>query len=901
MKKFLLCTLLFISGYIQAQQVPAGKIFSKIADISYDRIPTEIRMDNSGVYGISSFDIQGNNVWLHSFDRAESYLISGSQVKNVIRHKEASVDFAMHENTPVLSADSRLRKIYAAGKEDIYTDNGGELHGSRNDDDHISIQIISRSQLDINYDIPGFKKHFSLNFRSDLAYGDLIGIDAKGNSFLLIERYLTEVPLKVLREVYTLSKDGKILSVLEIPSIKYVYLVRDFQIDADGNLYHLLSLRDGFSVIRWSGLTTSHSEVIRYPKEYNYELHYNTLLPKADASVQADNENTSRPAEIQASSRLSALKIAEGFVTYRYTCRNVNLAPENVKAPDGDFVRTPEWLITGMNAKIPYKWGGFNTLAEFSAGLLNGRYAGDINTDGVSSYAVGLDCSGFVSRCWQLSYHSSTSDMPRISTQYTTWDSIRSGDAVHKVGHVRLFIEKTPNGSLRIAEAAGRDHAVSYWTYTPSDLTAYTPRCYKGMAAEYSLRQPILQSVLQQSDGTVRITWTCDTAGVKGYRLYMSPDGSKWTAVQTENTLKDMYAVLTPQNTTEYYRVSSVLNTSIESNWSGVLGTGKYTGAKKILIVDGFDRETGGWRMKGNTFIMRYGKALNLLKENFESIKSRSIALHSVSLSNYDAIYWMTGDESTADETLSSADQAMLKEYLDNGGRLFVSGSEIAWDVYHRGNADDRYFFNNYLKAIFLSDNASSRSVTGSDSAAFAGSSFYFSQTYATDYPDVITPNAGSILCMSYSNNLGAGVQYAGSYANPDKKAHLIYLAFPLESTANDTAFNSVIAKSDDFFFGQPTGIISSNALPAEYSLSQNYPNPFNPQTSIRFSLASSGHVTIRIFDMLGRQAATLLDEERAAGSYTITADMSGFSSGIYFYTISSGKFVQSRKMTLLK
>ena len=141
-------------------------------------------------------------------------------------------------------------------------------------------------------------------------------------------------------------------------------------------------------------------------------------------------------------------------------------------------------------------WGGFSSLAQFDNGLAMGRYAGDINTDGVSAYSVGVDCSGFVSRCWQMSYHSSTSDMPNITTQYASWNDLKPGDAIHRVGHVRLFVEKMQNGSLRVVESAGRDWDVSYWTYTLSDLTTYTPRYYNNMVNDYSAQQPELLSTI---------------------------------------------------------------------------------------------------------------------------------------------------------------------------------------------------------------------------------------------------------------------------------------------------------------------------------------------------------------------------------------------------------------------
>lgn len=89
--------------------------------------------------------------------------------------------------------------------------------------------------------------------------------------------------------------------------------------------------------------------------------------------------------------------------------------------------------------------------------------------------------------------------------------------------------------------------------------------------------------------------------------------------------------------------------------------------------------------------------------------------------------------------------------------------------------------------------------------------------------------------------------------------------------------------------------------VPAHYNLSQNYPNPFNPSTSINFDLPVDGKVSIKLFDMAGREVATLINELKTAGYYTLRFDASNFSSGVYFYRLTSGDFVSTKKMMLIK
>lgn len=88
---------------------------------------------------------------------------------------------------------------------------------------------------------------------------------------------------------------------------------------------------------------------------------------------------------------------------------------------------------------------------------------------------------------------------------------------------------------------------------------------------------------------------------------------------------------------------------------------------------------------------------------------------------------------------------------------------------------------------------------------------------------------------------------------------------------------------------------------PASYLLAQNYPNPFNPITTIRFAVAGSGFVTLKVFDMLGQEVATLVNELKMPGSYIVQWDASTMPSGIYFYRLTAGAFVQTRKLIVTR
>jgi hypothetical protein len=90
-------------------------------------------------------------------------------------------------------------------------------------------------------------------------------------------------------------------------------------------------------------------------------------------------------------------------------------------------------------------------------------------------------------------------------------------------------------------------------------------------------------------------------------------------------------------------------------------------------------------------------------------------------------------------------------------------------------------------------------------------------------------------------------------------------------------------------------------AAPSSYELSQNYPNPFNPTTAIHYVLERSGPVRLRVFDVLGREVATLVEGYQSAGTHVVTFDGTSCASGVYLYSLQAGGEVLVRKMVYLK
>ena len=896
MKSFLLVIALSILSI--SAQIKTEIVFQK----NYNELPFPLRIENSGIYAISGFDILNDKIAFKTYDNNYTYVFSeGSDKVEVIN--------SLINNDAVIFSDNNLNikdkyidesensyksiRIFASQQNKIAFERDGKIYSQN---EIISSVKVNPDKLILSSNY--LSKVKEINYSGSLAYASIIGIDKHSNHFLLIEEFVSHSPLMISRSIIVVDASGELRSKLSVPLVKYLSLLKEFQIDEKGNLFHLYTEADKILVLKISGLTSADDHELNYPAEFQKEIHFNNY-------VKIDEYEGDKPEEVKAlSSRLAAIKLGEKYVLHKYVLTADNLAPSNITAPDGDIVRTPAWLVEGVNSKVPYKWGGFQTLEQFSGQLPYKRYAGDIHTSGVSSYAVGVDCSGFVSRCWQLTYHSATSMMPNITTQYDDWNLIKPGDAIHKVGHVRLFVKRNDDGSFKVVESSARDWGVSYWSYKPSDLISYTARCYNNMSDDFSFNQPDLVMAEINSFKEVELTWNADTSGVSFFKIYGSMNGKDWTELTTAEKESETIAINNASGNYSF-RISSVVNNGIEieGNWSNVLSASSGSNSDKILIVDGFEREdgTGSWQGAGHTFVSKYAASLKLNDHTFESVQNSKIIDGSVTLTDYKCIFWILGDESTVKETFNSVEQSLIKDYLESGGNLFVSGSEIGWDLYSKGSESDKEFYTNYLKAEFISDDSGVLNAFGIDNSAFNGLSIRFGQTYEEDYPDVIQPNNGSFLCLNYTNNKGAGIQFDGNFGTSAQRSKLIHIAFPVETVADDTVFNSIISKSLEFF-NTIVNVENEIEIPQKFELAQNYPNPFNPNTSIEYSVPSNEYVSLKVYDILGNEIVTLVNEQKEAGNYEVNFDAGNLSSGVYLYRLktTSGSVI-TKKLLLLK
>jgi len=122
-----------------------------------------------------------------------------------------------------------------------------------------------------------------------------------------------------------------------------------------------------------------------------------------------------------------------------------------------------------------------------------------------------------------------------------------------------------------------------------------------------------------------------------------------------------------------------------------------------------------------------------------------------------------------------------------------------------------------------------------------------------------------------------------------------IYNRFGVEYARDE---DGVLYRVDDIDYSRSTG---GAGVPTTFGLSQNYPNPFNAATNIEFALPEDGRVKLEIYDILGQRVRTLVDEYRAAGTYSVEFDSGSLASGMYFYRLIAGDFAETKKMVLMK
>ena len=183
------------------------------------------------------------------------------------------------------------------------------------------------------------------------------------------------------------------------------------------------------------------------------------------------------------------------------------------------------------------------------------------------------------------------------------------------------------------------------------------------------------------------------------------------------------------------------------------------------------------------------------------------------------------------------------------------------------------------------------------DDAPYTAMTDYIAVPPASYLLDVTPGDDNNTIVATFEADLsgltgGAAAVFASGFltpsANQDGPAFGIFAALP---NGTVVSFDAITSIDDEI----------SNLQVTKFELNQNYPNPFNPSTTISFALPNAEYVTVKVFNLVGQEVATLASKEFAAGSYKLQFNANDLGSGIYFYTIQAGDFTQTRRMTVLK
>ena len=299
------------------------------------------------------------------------------------------------------------------------------------------------------------------------------------------------------------------------------------------------------------------------------------------------------------------------------------------------------------------------------------------------------------------------------------------------------------------------------------------------------------------------------------------------------------------------------------------------------------------------------------LNSEFGIITSDFIAANADSINSFNIIIWNTG---TTEPGISSDEINVIKTFLDNGGNLYLNGVDIAYQL--ADPASPNYtsetidFFTNYLHSSYIlrehsavitqgisgdpiTDGLAMMNLTGGTGANTINhlQGYYVNQIIAEGM------NNANILSFWLKPN-----EHPAIRAFHGVSGKLVFAAFGFETIALAER-RALFAQRIIEWLSIPVSVEEDQAgfLPASFDLKQNYPNPFNPVTIIEFQVLNTTPVSIKVFDLIGREIAVLVNEVKQAGDYQVSFDGGNLASGVYFYKMIAGDFSSVKKMNLLK
>ena len=371
---------------------------------------------------------------------------------------------------------------------------------------------------------------------------------------------------------------------------------------------------------------------------------------------------------------------------------------------------------------------------------------------------------------------------------------------------------------------------------------------------------PLSFSVIRKSTTGVEIKIKSVATATK-YGVYKSIDNTTYQKIEESSSTTITINNLV-QGQVTYFKVEAINNDGV-SDKSTPLAVIPSQYSSDILIVDGVERRLFD-------AITQYDYPLSQMDRTFSSATNDAVQDGTVNLNDFKFIIWMLLDESTADDTFNKTEQTKVKAFIDNNGVFIVSGNEIGWDLVEKGDATDKSFYENYLKAEYIADNPSPNNFKVKDNNSTSYNLDTSSDILNNTYPDLIKTKNGSAKTFIYdgvSSSSGlAGVSYQNGTGGVE------YLGFAIEGIKDNNQrkdlmdyillkYSSLLAVNDNF--------IKKNII--------IYPNP----TSGLIKISNPNFVNIYsvdVFDIYGKHLISNYQNN--------SIDISNLTNGIYMVRI---------------
>jgi immune inhibitor A len=330
----------------------------------------------------------------------------------------------------------------------------------------------------------------------------------------------------------------------------------------------------------------------------------------------------------------------------------------------------------------------------------------------------------------------------------------------------------------------------------------------------------------------------------------------------------------------------------------------KYVGGVEVLLVDDDDGSSLGSPMDREFY---YKAAIDSLDIPYDYWDAKTALPDTTSMYSHQYVIWFTGDNRP--DVLNAARVTLLRNFLNRGGRLLLTGQNIAEQL---STSADSTFLRDYLKARFVGNCSPSRiSGTPLDPIGMGDSLWVYTYDGASNQSsaDILDVLPGANRPFNYE--LPCTGAAATAFASP-AGYRVVFCGFGLEAIVNTkTGFakrQTVMQRILDFLSSSQTTSIDDDfsdlPLPSAFELSQNFPNPFNPATMIRYEIspkANGERFSLDVFNIIGQKVATLASGIARAGSYTAEFDATTEPSGVYLYRLTVGTETITKKMVLTK